>query len=102
MEYFEYPQRSMEQHRTEWMYYQMISNQTGHSAYEVYENIASRLLKVVCEDGKIGYIRPTSLNSFDHNIYMERIRVFMAEFGVILPDPESGIKLNHVFKKPKK
>lgn len=101
MEQFEYPLRSIEQHNSEWLYYQMIANGTGHTAYEVYEIIAAELLKVICDDGEIGYIKPATLNSFDHNQYMERIRVFMAEFGVILPDPDKKIKLNHQTKKSK-
>jgi len=101
MQINEYPIRSLKQHNTEWMYYQMIADETGHTAYEIYENIASNILKVISEDGEIGYVRPTSLNSYHHNHYMERIRCLAAEIGIILPDPSTEIELNHKIKKPK-
>lgn len=99
MDVFDYPIRSIQQHNTEWMYYQLISDFTGHSAYEIYEQIASEVLKVVCEDGEIGYIRPTSLNTLHHNQYLERIRQFGAELGIILPDPDKCRDLKHRYKK---
>jgi len=102
MEIHEYPKRSIEQHNTEWLYYQIIANATGNKPYDIYENMAMRILKVVCEDGEIGYVKPTSLNSYQHNLYMEQIRQEAAEFDIILPDPTTDISLQHETKKFRK
>lgn len=101
MEAEKHPLRTIKQHRTEWMYYQIISNYTGHTPYEVYNNIAGRILKVVCDDGEQGYIRPASLDPTQHNLYMEQVRVFAAEYGIILPDPETEDIFKHEYKKQK-
>lgn len=98
MESFEYPLRSIDQHNTEWMYYHILSMYCGHTAYEIYEVLANKYLKAVDEFGNIGFIRPTSLNTLMHNNYLEQVRVFASEFGVILPDPEKGVKFNHKIK----
>lgn len=103
MEIYEYPKRSIEQHNSEWLYYQMISDATGHSAYEVYEYMASRILRVIDEDGEMGYVKPTSLNTVHHNLYMEQIRQIAAvELNIILPDPDKKYKLNNIIKKTAK
>jgi len=99
MEIYEHPKRSIEQHRSEWLYYQIIAHSTGHTAYEIYERIASEILKVVLEDGEVGYIRPATLNTMLHNEYMEQVRWYAAEIGIILPDPKNGIDLELEFKK---
>lgn len=103
MEIYEYPDRTIEQHKSEWLYYQMISDFTGHTAYEVYEYMAGRILRVVDEDGELGYIKPTSLNTVHHNLYMEQIRMIAAvELNLILPDPDKKYILRNIIKKTAK
>jgi hypothetical protein len=101
MDIHEYPPRSIEQHRAEWLYYQIIAESTWHTAYEIYENMALRLLKVLDYEGEIFIIKPSSLNTLQHNNYMERIRAEMAEIGIILPDPTKDIDLQQKTRKIK-
>ena len=102
MNYDDFPKRSMDQHRAEWMYYQIIADKTGCDAYDVYQNMALRILKVELEDGSLGYIKPSTLNSKHHNEYMEKIRAQMAEFDIILPDPSTEMECKYEFKKFRK
>jgi len=44
MNYEEYPKRSIEQHKAEWMYYNIIANETGCNPYDAYQNMALRIL----------------------------------------------------------
>lgn len=86
-----HPNRTIEQHNSEWLYYQMIAKETGHTAYEIYEILAAKLLRVKLESGDEAFIKPTDLTTIEHNEYMEQIRCEMAQFGIILPDPEKCI-----------
>ena len=61
--------------------------------------MALRFLKIVLEDGTLGVIKPTSLNTYHHNIYMEQIRAFMALHGTILPDPTKDPGKQYATKK---
>ena len=97
-----YEARSIAQHNTEWLYYQIIADETGHSAYEIYENMASRLLKVIDYEGDLCYIKPSSLNTMQHNNYTECVRLIAAEFGIILPDPTHDIAQHYKLKKLRK
>lgn len=102
MEVFEYPLRTKEQHNTEWLYYQIIADCTGHKAYEIYENMALRILKVIDEDGDIGFIKPSSLNTYHHSLYLERLRCEAMEFNIFLPEPTKEIDMKFKVKKFKR
>lgn len=94
-------QRSLQQHRSEWMYYRMIAEYTGHTPYEVYTILSRRFLLVIDENGGYSITKPTSLSTVEHNDYMERIRALMAtEFDFVLPDPDASVFIeNYVYKK---
>ena len=94
MELHQYPLRSYKQHKAEWLYYQIISDITGHTPYEVYTIMVKRLLKTIDENGEIAYYKPATLNTYLHNQYMEQIRLISIEFGIILPDIDTSIELN--------
>jgi len=94
--------RSLAQHNTEWLYYQIIADVTGNEAYEIYENMAMRLLKVIDEDGDLAYIKPSSLTVTEHNLYLEKVRCIAAQFGIMLPDPTQDTTLHYKFKKLRK
>lgn len=83
----QYPKRTIKQHNTEWLYYQIISDSTGHTPYEIYDNMSRRFLKVILEDGGLGIIRPTSLNTYHHNLYLLQVQAWAATYDIILPDP---------------
>lgn len=78
--------RTADQHRAEWFYYTVIANDTGHTAYEVYEMMVRMFLKIVNEQGAVAYYKPAFLSIKQHSNYLDQIQVFMAEFGVILPE----------------
>lgn len=80
--------RSMEQHRSEWFYYQTIASFTGDDAYRVYEHMVKMFLKVVDENGKTRYLKPAFLTVQRHCDYLERIIAFWASWGLILPELE--------------
>lgn len=96
-----FPTRSIQQHKTEWLYYRIISDYTGHTPYNVYETMTEMFLRSVNELNEPCIIKPTSLNTQHHNFYMEQIRVFFAEFGLILPDPNFENSKDYVLKKIK-
>lgn len=100
-EFWEYPKRTEQQHNTEWLYYQIMAKASGHTAYEIYENMAMRILKVVDEDGDIGFVKPSCLNTMHHNLYLEQVRMVAAEFDIWLPDPETNVNLQYTVKKRK-
>lgn len=94
------PKRTEQQHNTEWFYYQYISDFTGHTAYEVYEILTRLILLCVDPDGHLAVIKPNSLNTIEHNNYMEQIRAIMSkELNLILPDPQVIITRDHKTKK---
>lgn len=97
--YIEFEKRSIEQHNYEWLCYSIIAKVTGHTAYEIYENMAIRILKVIDEDGDLAYIKPSSLSKSDHNLYMDQIHVISSEIGIILPDPTKDIARQLTTKK---
>lgn len=90
---------SIAQHNTEWLYYQIIADITGATAYDVYEGMAARILKVIDADGDLAYIKPVSLDIQQHNSYMEQVRFIAEEFGITLPDPSKIPEQKYQFKK---
>lgn len=86
-----FPNRTMQQHKTEWLYYRIVSDYTGHTPYFIYECMCKEFLRSLNEFGDECVIKPTSLNTQHHNFYMEQIRMFFAEFDLILPDPKKNI-----------
>lgn len=91
--------RTIAQHNTEWLYYRIIADVTGNTAYEIYENMAMRLLKVIDEDGDLAFIKPNSLKVTEHNKYLECIVCIAAEFGILLPEPTQDTTSHYRFKK---
>lgn len=79
--------RSTDQHRAEWFYYRLISGISGHTPYEIYEIMAKKFLLCIDEDGELAYIKPSSLDTIEHNDYMEQIRAEMIKYGIYLPEP---------------
>ena len=91
--------RSKEQHNYEWLCYQIIAEVTGHTAYEVYENMAARLLKIIDEDGDLAFIKPSSLSTSSHTWYMEGVKHIAASVGILLPEPSRDKARQYQVKK---
>ena len=93
------PKRSIEAHNTEWLYYQIIADETGNDAYQIYEMMCARHLKVLNHDGDLYVRKPTSLNRHEHYLYLQRVIVTAAEFNIWLPDPEKAPERKYNLKK---
>lgn len=91
--------RSIEAHNYEWLCYDIIASVTGHTRYEVYENMAARVLKVIDEDGDLAYIKPSSLPTRAHSEYLEEVKRISAEFGILLPEPSRDKARQYQVKK---
>lgn len=81
--------RSSGEHRGEWYYYTEIARFTGHTAYEVYEEMVRKFLKIVDKTGEVAYLKPTHLIRIQWIDYIDNIRFFWSTMGLILPDWEN-------------
>lgn len=81
--------RSPAEHRGEWFYYTHIASFTGHTAYEIYELMVRKYLKILDEKGEVAYLKPTKLKKQLWIDYLDNIRFYWSTMGLILPDWEN-------------
>lgn len=89
--------RSKEQHFYEWWCYRLIANDVGSTPYEIYVIMARTLLKEVDESGKLVIRKPTSLQDWEHQIYMEQVKYLVNKVfpRFIWPEPKSLPVVEH-------
>jgi len=90
--------RSSEQHNYEWLCYRIIAAETGDTTYSVYTAFVKHFLKEVDENGKVHYRKPTSLEDWEHSIYMQQIHHFIAQFYPDFVWPEKNDIMQPVLK----
>lgn len=81
--------RTSDQHRGEWYYYTEIGRFTGHTAYEVYEQMVRMFLKILDQNGEVAYLKPSRIMYVYWHDYIENIRCYWSRMGLILPDWEN-------------
>lgn len=79
---------SLKSHNFEWSIYQTIANTYGCNAYDIYEKLAFKYLKAITPEGETGFIKPTSLNSYDHTMYLIKIIAEMDNKRLFIRTPE--------------
>ncbi len=85
-----FPGRSLSQNRFLWgVVYPMLGDHLGYDKEELHDAMKHRFLRDR-EHEKDGLVRVRStskLTTVEFNEYIERVRRFAAEYGVVIPDP---------------
>lgn len=80
--------RTTDQNKYYWWLLDIVSKETWTDKDELHERMRMKFLKVE-EDGKLPYCKSTaSLDVWQFIEYIENVKNFFAEFGIVLPSAE--------------